>query len=285
MSGSIGAILLLVPCLGVVLSGGCGGEALPATAGDTRIVGGPGLEPGRLGRPRALAVDASGRVYTVDRTGRVQLFSSEGELLRLWRMPEVDQGQPVGLAIAPDGDLLVSDTHYQRIFRYDTEAILGAAKLEVRHDDILVRSPGARIGGFLGEGPGEFTWVRDVVVDSSGAIYAGDSGGAKDRIQKFSPEGKLLLVFGKRGDQPGELDLPGGMAIERRGEEEFLLVADCNNHRVQRFTLEGELVSMWGARGEGLGEFRYPRSVAIAPDGSIWVCEWGNNRLQRFTPE
>ena len=34
-----------------------------------------------------------------------------------------------------------------------------------------------------------------------------------------------------------------------------------------------------------LGELRYPYGLALLPDGSLVVCEYGNNRLQVFSPE
>lgn len=273
--------------LAAVLASGCSGANAggAAAAAVELVVGGPGLDPGHFRLPRALAIDPEGRVFVADRSGRVQLFSSDGELLHFWRMPETKNGQSVGMAIESARSLLVCDTHYQRVFRYDTRAIFAADQAELAHERILSTAPCAQIGGVLGEGPGEFTWARDVEVDSTGALYIGDSGGSQDRIEKFAPNGTFLFEWGRRGTGDGEFDLPAGMDIERRGDEEFLLVADCNNHRVQRFTLDGHFVSAFGKLGTGPGELRYPRSVAVAPDASIWVCEWGNNRVQRFTTE
>jgi DNA-binding beta-propeller fold protein YncE len=247
------------------------------------IIGAAGLDPGRFRHPRALAVDGRGRVYVVDRTGRVQLFDGGGALLRVWRTPETANGQPVGVAIESEAALLVADTHYQRIFRYSIPAILEGAGTELSHDAVLAPPPRGRIGGELGKGPGQFTWVRDVVVDAAGSIYAGDSGGLNDRIQKFAADGRFLLEWGRRGSAPGELDLPSGMAIETAGETQFLLVADSNNHRIQRFDLEGRFVSLWGSPGVGPGALRFPRAVAVGPRGGIYVCAWGNNRVPTFT--
>jgi DNA-binding beta-propeller fold protein YncE len=40
-----------------------------------------------------------------------------------------------------------------------------------------------------------------------------------------------------------------------------------------------------GRRGTGLGEFNLPRDVTIAPDGSIYVVDGGNFRVQKFNKE
>jgi len=44
-------------------------------------------------------------------------------------------------------------------------------------------------------------------------------------------------------------------------------------------------VSQWGTWGTGYGEFRNPAGVAVASDGSVYVTDWLNNRIQKFTSE
>ncbi|MBI4604373.1 MAG: hypothetical protein HY721_20630 [Planctomycetes bacterium] len=244
-------------------SGDRAGEGAPKPL---LVVGSKGTSPGKLLHPRALAVDpGTNRLYAVDRSGRVQLFTAEGTHVLEWRLPEHKQGQPVGIAVEADGSVLVSDTHYHRILRYAP----GGSRIIAQW-------------GSEGTGPGQFTFVRDVAVDSEGCVYAGDYGGLNDRIQKFTRGGDLLLEWGGRGEEPGRFQRPEGMAVERRGAGETILVADCANHRVQRFTRDGRLVAVIGRLGRGAGELRYPQSVAVGRDGSLFVSEWGNNRIQRF---
>ena len=233
-----------------------------------QVVGHKGIAPGAFFKPRAIAIDAVGRFYVVDRSGRIQYFSSTGELLHVWTTPEYANGQPVGLAVENDGTLLVNDSHYSRILRYSA----GGEKLLARW-------------GKEGKGPGEFTFGRDVVVDSEGYIYAGDYGGLNDRIQKMDRQGRFVLEWGSMGEAPGQFMRPQGMAIERSGGAEFLLVTDCANHRVQRFMLDGTFVGTIGSVGRAPGEFRFPIAIAVDRAGNYLVCEWGNNRIQKLTPE
>lgn len=44
-------------------------------------------------------------------------------------------------------------------------------------------------------------------------------------------------------------------------------------------------VAAWGSSGTGSGQFNTPRNVAIGPDGSIYVLDSGNARVQKFTAD
>ncbi len=42
-------------------------------------------------------------------------------------------------------------------------------------------------------------------------------------------------------------------------------------------------VSRWGSRGSGQGQFDGPRGLAVGPNGSVYVTDGDNNRIQQFT--
>ena len=96
-------------------------------------------------------------------------------------------------------------------------------------------------------------------------------------------------VYGVNGSELGQFQGPRGMAIAPDGS---LYVADAMNHRIQRFSPQGEPLSEWGsfaAAPEGgtapPGTFNEPWGVAVAPDGSVYVADTWNHRIQRFTAE
>jgi tripartite motif-containing protein 71 len=44
----------------------------------------------------------------------------------------------------------------------------------------------------------------------------------------------------------------------------------------------GCFLGAWGSEGSGAGQFVLPSDVAVAPDGTIYVADSGNNRIQSF---
>ena len=65
-------------------------------------------------------------------------------------------------------------------------------------------------------------------------------------------------------------------------------MTEYSNCRVQVLSPEGRPLAQFSATGmrpgKGVGEFTYPRGIAIDAGGAVYVTEFGNNRIQRFTP-
>jgi DNA-binding beta-propeller fold protein YncE len=231
----------------------------PPAGDDIRIVGGPGAVPGRFATPRSIAVDASGRFFVVDKTGRIQRFSPAGGYETGWATPETAKGRPTGIAVEPSGNVLVADTHYHRILRYTADGALLSQF------------------GSLGLGPGQFTYPTGLAVAADGTIYVSEFGGnedGKDRIQVFTPEGRQVREWGKYGPGPGEFRRPQGIALAGGR----LYVADAANHRVQVFETDGRFVREWGG-------VTYPYGVSVDGDGHVLVAEYGRHRISKFAAD
>lgn len=230
-----------------------------------------GMSEGRFLKPRAMTIDHLDQLYIVDTTGRIQVFDTDGNLIHWWKTPETANGRPTGMAtkasVGADGKprLFVADTHYYRMLVYTLEGEL---------------LPDEQIGGTPGHSPGEFAFVTDAVCDDDGFFYIGEYGDS-DRIQKFSPEGEFITQWGGTGHEPGKFVRPQSLVVKNK----VLHICDAGNHRIQLFDVSADqpqLIDVWGTEGKEAGKFYYPYDLAIASDDSVLVCEYGNQRLQRF---
>ena len=45
----------------------------------------------------------------------------------------------------------------------------------------------------------------------------------------------------------------------------------------------GMFIRKWGSFGSGNGEFRFPSHVAVHSSGNVFVADFGDDRIQKFT--
>jgi DNA-binding beta-propeller fold protein YncE len=119
---------------------------------------------------------------------------------------------PTNIALAPDGDVFVTDSLNFRI------QILSS---ELRFQDRF---------GEAGDGRGFFSRPKGVAVDSDDNIYVVDA--LFDNVQIFNRNGDLLLAFGTSGHEAGEFWLPSDIFIDKN---DLIYVSDSYNSRVQVF--------------------------------------------------
>jgi len=155
---------------------------------------------------------------------------------------------------------------------------------------VFVFSPsGELINQFAGpgDGIGQLNGPTGIAVDADGDIYVGESGAS--RVQKFSPEGEPITTWGQFGVDPGEFGSAMGIGIN--DDLGRVYVADHVNSRIQVFDLDGELLFMFPGGGDfsqvgdAPGELFLPIGVDLAADGTVYVVDSGNARVQTFTPE
>jgi predicted membrane-bound mannosyltransferase/sugar lactone lactonase YvrE len=99
-------------------------------------------------------------------------------------------------------------------------------------------------------------------------------------ILTMSPD----LVIG----QVGELKTPRGVAVAPDGT---IYVSDAGNNRIVHYSADGKLIQAWGSfadvsKGEAPGgTFYEPWGLAADSEGSVYVADTWNHRIQKFTAD
>jgi predicted membrane-bound mannosyltransferase/DNA-binding beta-propeller fold protein YncE len=84
------------------------------------------------------------------------------------------------------------------------------------------------------------------------------------------------------------MNAPRGMAFAPDGT---FYVTDSRNHRVLHLDTDGAILHVWGSFGDGvnapspIGTFNEPWGIAVGPDGSVYVSDTWNHRVQKFSAE
>jgi DNA-binding beta-propeller fold protein YncE len=154
-------------------------------------------------------------------------------------------------------------------------------------------------GKFVREiGKNLYAWSfgHTVRIDRGQNIWVADKG--SDMVIKFSPAGRVLLVFGRKQEASDEdtapLEHPKPPLPAEDGR--FRQVTDVAfdpagnafisdgyiNSRVAKVDRNGNWVKSWGDRGTKPGEFNTPHSIAADAKGNIYVADRGNRRIQVF---
>lgn len=129
-------------------------------------------------------------------------------------------------------------------------------------------------------GKGLFTIPHGIKVDPDGNVWTVDANTSV--VLKFSPEGKKLMQIDVGGIPDAKRRFCGAtdIAFAKSGH---LFISDgyCNS-RVLEYTRDGTKVTEWGARGVGPGQFINAHAISIAADGTLYVADRENGRVQWF---
>lgn len=97
-----------------------------------------------------------------------------------------------------------------------------------------------------------------------------------------------VQVIGAPGNQPGQLQRPRDIAVAKDGS---LYVADTDNSRIQHLSANGDVLQVWGSFGDAAqgatqgGQLNQPWGIGLGPDGSVYVADTWNHRIQKFTAD
>ena len=183
-----------------------------------------------LGIVSAQAVDATGKVYVVDRepNHEVAVFDRDGAFVTRWGGDQLQLPHSIWIHEPSDGEpfALIADVGSHTVDRYALDGThLGAI--------------GTRdVPGSLGTPFNRPTWAVEA---PWGDLYVSDGYG-QNFVHRFAADGELIHTWGGEGSGPAEFDLPHCIKIDPR---ERLLVIDRSNGRVQLFDREGTFIEEW----------------------------------------
>ena len=196
---------------------------------------------------------------------------------------------PTGIALAPNGSLLIADRSNHRIVRLDPDGTR----------TVLAGTGTAGSGGDGGPASqAELRYPTDVALGPGNTLYVADT--SNHRIRRIGSDGVIHPVAGVGGaghtgdGGPGvaaRVWFPQGIAVDRNGT---LYIADTHNQRLRRVTPDGSISTIAGtglrySGGDGgpatEAALNFPAGITVAADGTIYFADWDNNSIRRITPD
>ena len=221
---------------------------------DYRVVHGwPSFPKGfALGQVPGVAVDSHDHVLVFHRGNRpiISLDGESGEIVASWG--DGLFGNPHGLAIDQEDNVWVTDMGSHQVFKFS-------------HEGELLMTLGEKDVPAWDET--HFNEPADVAVTPTGDFYVADGYG-NQRVAKFSKEGRFLLEWGGKGEEPGEFGQPHGIALDAEGR---VYIADRTTSRIQIFDENGKFLDQW--KSEELGS---PWGLDVGPRGFLYMVDGGD---------
>lgn len=251
------------------------------------------------GNKRVRRLDPDGTIRTVAGNGS-QAFEAYGEGAR--RALETSVRSPSGIAVAPDGSVVVAGQLYGCILRVRTDGIL---------EHIGGTSGGGLSATYLGHGyawdhvfqddmparDATFSRLQGLDVDLAGQIVIADPD--FHRIRRIGADGIVRTIAGTgeagfNGDGPGAVTQLNWPIKVRALADGSVLFSDFLNNRIRKVSATGEVTTLVGTgdsdfNGDGLAatatNIDEPFGLLVDSEGRIVFVDAGNRRVRRLEPD
>ncbi len=257
-----------------------------------------------LTEARGIGVAANGNILVGD-TGnhRILRLDSSGKVLQSWGTTGVKNGSNdfnllADIAVATDGTTAAVDAGNGDVYLF---APNGSVRFHLPH--IVTSASGIALG------PDRTVWLADTagsrIVHLGGDgqvlnIFTGGAEGSTIRLDQpvdvvVAPDGTLYAVDLRnrivRLNAAGMIteEWPVDVGRQRGGSHLTLwqgkvVLSDPDRHYLMSLDPASGTMTMLGSEGTDPGQFRLPIGVATGVDGSLFVLDSGNGRIQVYSP-
>jgi hypothetical protein len=256
-----------------------------------------GIGVGMFAYPHAFTMDADGNIYASDvndeeailgvsaRNERgvvlgqevLKLDQNGKVLMMLGKMGVAGNGKdtfdrPTGVAIAPNGDIFVSDGHQPNKF--------GTARI-VKFDKT---GKYIKEWGHKGPAPGDFNEPHDIFIGGSQQrVFVADR--VNSRIQVFDQEGNFMVEW-KQFGTPSSVFVDDsdtiyvGAAFRDKGANKFdelrgIVIGNAKDGSLKAFIPDPSDINKveWGTSASG---------IAVDEEGSVFAADVGTHNLRKY---
>ena len=199
--------------------------------------------------------------------------------------PDIHLGEAVGVGVNSKGHIFVFSRGNSTGPAYGASA---AQLLQFLPDGRFVREIGHNLYAW--------SFAHSVRVDKDDNIWVADKG--SDMVIKFNPEGRVVMVFGRKqeasdeGTEPLKHPKPPLPPVDGMFRQVTDMAWDSAgntyisdgyvNSRVAKADKDGVWLKSWGEPGDKPGQFNIPHSIAVDAQNNVYVADRGNRRIQVF---
>ncbi len=145
---------------------------------------------------------------------------------------------------------------------------------------VVIDAKGSLLRSF---GEGKDPMPHGIEIDPDGNLWTVDAN--TSIVRKLTPQGDLLLEW-----SVGDIPFPdklfcGAIGVAFRQDGHVYVGDGYCNARVVEYTADGRKVREWGRKGSGPGEFNLVHDISAAVDGTVYVADRENGRVQWFDPD
>src|ERR1700674_5714775 len=210
-------------------------------------------------------------------------YSAVPDFLKL--PPDLSLGEAVGVAVNSKGHIFAFSRG-----KTPGPAYGGAAA------QLLEFAPDGKFLREIGHNLYAWSFAHSVRSDKDDNIWVADKG--SDMVVKFNPEGRVVMVFGRKqeasdeGTEPLKHPKPPLPPVDGMFRQVTDMAWDSAgntyisdgyvNSRIAKADKDGVWLKSWGEPGAKSGQLNTPHSIAVDAQNNVYVADRGNRRIQVF---